>query len=210
MHTTLSQDIKALDEKLNGKIDTLLDEKLNGKIDTLGNRLDEKIDALGSRLDGKIDAVNANLGERITQLSDAVAGMRGLQKATLWLMGILGSLGTVGRSLHWFWAFARTHSASVRAGITCDARHAGSRLQSAPARPTWPAQSPVPGGRSPVTSRSRRGARVQSPRRSLRPATPPSTLSTHASNRNCPAIEARVAPSAMRKPISPLRSFTLR
>jgi hypothetical protein len=32
----------------------------------------------------------------------SVAGMRGLQKATLWMMGVLGSLGTVGKFLHWF------------------------------------------------------------------------------------------------------------
>jgi hypothetical protein len=48
-----------------------------------------------------IDAVDAKLSQQITQLSDAVASIRGLQKATIWLMWILGSPGTVGKILHW-------------------------------------------------------------------------------------------------------------
>jgi hypothetical protein len=31
-----------------------------------------------------------------------VAGMRGMQKAMLWVMSGLGSLGLVGKIFHWF------------------------------------------------------------------------------------------------------------
>jgi predicted nuclease with TOPRIM domain len=93
VHMTLSQDIKALDEKFDAKFATL-DTRLEGKF----GKLDAKYDSLND----KIDAVNADLGQRITQLSNSVASMRGLQKATLLLISILGSLGTVGKFLHWF------------------------------------------------------------------------------------------------------------
>jgi predicted nuclease with TOPRIM domain len=82
VQTELSRDIKALDEKLDKKI----------------GEVTAKVESVDERLSAKIDGVN----EKIMQLSNAVAGMRGLQKATLWMMGVLGSLGTVGKFLHWF------------------------------------------------------------------------------------------------------------
>lgn len=114
VQTTLSQDIKALDKKLDEKFETL-DRKigqnfetLDGKITAVDKKLDEKFDSLNTKIGSvdkslrdKIDAVNANLGEKITRLSNDVAGMRGLQKATIWLIGILGSLGIAGKLLHW-------------------------------------------------------------------------------------------------------------
>ena len=36
------------------------------------------------------------------KLSDDVADMRGMQKAMVWIVGGLGSLGFVGKVLHWF------------------------------------------------------------------------------------------------------------
>ena len=75
---------------------------LRDKIDALRDRMDEGFRAS----DAKIDSVNKSLGEKITKLSDDVAGMRGLQKAMLWVMGGVGSLATVlltvGKALHWF------------------------------------------------------------------------------------------------------------
>ena len=89
--------IDAVDAKLTQEI-RAVDRKLDQKCDSLNAKFDEKFDSLN----GKIDAVNANLGEKITQLSNAVAGLRGMQKTIVWLIGIFGSLGTVGKFLHWF------------------------------------------------------------------------------------------------------------
>ena len=88
--TKLTQEIRAVEKKL--------DEKIDEKFSTL----DAKIDKTFGTLDAKIDAINANLNEKIMQLSNAVAGLAGMQKATIWLIGIFGSLGTVGKILHWF------------------------------------------------------------------------------------------------------------
>ena len=62
---------------------------LRDKIDALRDRMDEGFRAS----DAKIDSVNKGLGDKITKLSDDVGGMRGLQKAMLWVMGGVGSLG---------------------------------------------------------------------------------------------------------------------
>jgi chromosome segregation ATPase len=53
--------------------------------------LRDKVDML----DRKVDAVDKNL-------SDKISGMLGMQKAMLWVMSGLGSLGIVGKILHWF------------------------------------------------------------------------------------------------------------
>ncbi len=97
VHASLNQKIEVVEAKLTQKIDAV-DTKLTQEIRAVDQKLDQKFDLLN----GKIDTVNASLGEKITQLSNAVAGMRGMQKAMLWLISILGSLGTVGKFLHWF------------------------------------------------------------------------------------------------------------
>ena len=95
------RELRADNKSIRDKIDAV-NAKLTRKIDAMDAKLTQKIDAVDMKLGEKIDAVDANLGEKITKLSNAVAGMRGLQKATLWMMGIFGSLGTVGKFLHWF------------------------------------------------------------------------------------------------------------
>jgi uncharacterized phage infection (PIP) family protein YhgE len=97
VHASLNQKIEVVEAKLTQKIDAV-DTKLTQEIRAVDKKFDQKFDSLNA----KIDAVNANLGEKITQLSNAVASMQGLQKATIWLIGIFGSLGTVGKFLHWF------------------------------------------------------------------------------------------------------------
>jgi predicted nucleic acid-binding Zn-ribbon protein len=104
VHTSMNQKIDAVDARLTQEI-RAVDKKLDQRFDSLNTKIDEKFDSLNGRIDtvnGKIDTVNANLGEKITQLSNAVAGMRGMQKTIVWLIGIFGSLGTVGKFLHWF------------------------------------------------------------------------------------------------------------
>jgi len=99
--TKLTQEIRAVEKKLDEKIDEKF-STLDAKIDKTFGTLDAKIDKTFGTLDAKIDAINANLNEKIMQLSNAVAGLAGMQKATIWLIGIFGSLGTVGKILHWF------------------------------------------------------------------------------------------------------------
>ena len=54
----------------------------------------------------KVDTLDKNLSDRITavdkNLSDKISGMLGMQKAMLWVMSGLGSLGIVGKIFHWF------------------------------------------------------------------------------------------------------------
>jgi chromosome segregation ATPase len=66
-------------------------KSLRDKVDTL----DKKIDAVDKNLSDRINAVDKNL-------SDKISGMLGMQKAMLWVMSGLGSLGIVGKILHWF------------------------------------------------------------------------------------------------------------
>jgi chromosome segregation ATPase len=73
-------------------------KSLRDKVDAL----DRKIDAVDKNLSDKINAVEGTLGDKISLLSESVAGMRGMQKAMLWVMSGLGSLGIVGKILHWF------------------------------------------------------------------------------------------------------------
>jgi uncharacterized coiled-coil DUF342 family protein len=115
----LRADHKGLRDKLDTVHTTLLD-----KIDTVQTTLRDRIDqshaslsagqaALRDRMDegfrasnAKIDSVSTTLNEKIAKLSDAVTGMRGLQKAMLWMIGGVGSLATIlitmGKALHWF------------------------------------------------------------------------------------------------------------
>lgn len=93
-----------LDRKIDAKFDTL-DKKIDERFGTLDRKIDEKFGALDKKietLDNKIDGVNTSLGEKITQLSNDVASMRGMQVATLWLISVLGSLGIVGKFMQWF------------------------------------------------------------------------------------------------------------
>lgn len=93
-----------LDRKIDAKFDTL-DKKIDERFGTLDRKIDEKFDTLDKKietLDNKIDGVNTSLGEKITQLSNDVASMRGMQVATLWLISVLGSLGIVGKFMQWF------------------------------------------------------------------------------------------------------------
>jgi DNA anti-recombination protein RmuC len=84
------------------------------------DRMDEGVRATNAKMDegfcaanAKIDSVNTKLSEKIealsqklTKVSDDVADMRGLQKATIWSIGGVGSLATIlitmGNALHWF------------------------------------------------------------------------------------------------------------
>jgi hypothetical protein len=77
-------------------------KSLNEKMDGINASLSAKIDGINVSLNGKIDAVSASLGDKISQLSNDVASMRGLQKATIWVMGGFGSLGIAGKIFHWF------------------------------------------------------------------------------------------------------------
>jgi uncharacterized phage infection (PIP) family protein YhgE len=79
---------ETMDQKfgvLNTKVDAI-DASLNGKIDGVSTSLNAKIDRVDASLSAKLDALNANLSDKISKLSDAVADMRGLQKAILWVM----------------------------------------------------------------------------------------------------------------------------
>jgi chromosome segregation ATPase len=96
----LRQEIKALDEKLNGKIDAL-DEKLTGRIDALDEKLTGRIDAQGEKQSGKIDA----LGDKLDKLTERVLEMQGNQKGLI-LFLTLSTLIVAGvaaaRQLNWF------------------------------------------------------------------------------------------------------------
>lgn len=45
---------------------------------------------------------HTRLSEKISRLSDDVADMRGMQRAMVWVVGGLGSLGFVGKIFRWF------------------------------------------------------------------------------------------------------------
>lgn len=108
VQATLNDKIDALGNRLDRKIDEkfdTLDKKIDERFGTLDRKIDEKFGALDKKietLDNKIDGVNTSLGEKITQLSNDVASMRGMQVATLWLISVLGSLGIVGKFMQWF------------------------------------------------------------------------------------------------------------
>jgi uncharacterized coiled-coil DUF342 family protein len=55
-------------------------------------------------LRNQVGALQTNLSDKISNLSNDVADMRGLQKAMIWVVGGLGSLGLVGKIFNWFWA----------------------------------------------------------------------------------------------------------
>jgi chromosome segregation ATPase len=93
------QEIKALDEKLTGKIDAQ-GEMLTGKIDAQGEMLNGKIDAQGEMLNGKIDA----LGDKLDKLSERVLEMQGNQKGLilfLTLSTLIFSGFAAARQLNW-------------------------------------------------------------------------------------------------------------
>jgi hypothetical protein len=50
----------------------------------------------------KVDVIHESLAGKIAKLSDDVASMRGMQKAMLWVMSGLGSLGLAGKIFRWF------------------------------------------------------------------------------------------------------------
>ena len=50
----------------------------------------------------KVDALDKSLSDKISLLSDSVSGLHGMQKAMLWVMSGLGSLGIAGKIFHWF------------------------------------------------------------------------------------------------------------
>ena len=64
--------------------------------------LRDKVDALDKNLSDKIDALDKSLSDKISLLSDSVTGLHGMQKAMLWVMSGLGSLGIAGKIFHWF------------------------------------------------------------------------------------------------------------
>ena len=88
----LRNEIKALDEKLNGKIDAL-DEKLSGKIDALDKRLSDKIDQKADKVDQKID----KLCDRITEIQ---ANQKGLI-LFITTTGLIVSGISIARTLNW-------------------------------------------------------------------------------------------------------------
>lgn len=53
-------------------------------------------------LRNQVGALQTNLSDKISNLSNDVADMRGLQKAMIWVVGGLGSLGLVGKIFNWF------------------------------------------------------------------------------------------------------------
>jgi chromosome segregation ATPase len=69
----LRKEMKALDEKLSGKIESL-DEKLSGKIEALDERLSSKIEAVDERLSGKIEALDEKLTGNIGALDKTLSG----------------------------------------------------------------------------------------------------------------------------------------
>jgi uncharacterized coiled-coil DUF342 family protein len=78
---------------------------LRDKIDQVREKVDQvrdRIDQLRDKMDDGFRASDA----KITKLTEAIAGMRGLQMALLWIVGGVGSLATVlitvGKALHWF------------------------------------------------------------------------------------------------------------
>lgn len=99
----LSGKIDALDEKLNGKIDTL-DERLNGKIDALDEKLNDKIDALEKKLDGKIDALGSRLSEKTDHLADQFRKLQGSMDGLKWFISSLALIVSgisIAHSLSW-------------------------------------------------------------------------------------------------------------
>ena len=64
--------------------------------------LRQRVEAVNESLTNEIKTVNTSLSDKISKLSDDLAEMRGMQKAMLWVVSGLGSLGFVGKLLHWF------------------------------------------------------------------------------------------------------------
>ena len=66
-----ADELKAGQDELNGKIDTVRDE-LNGKIDGVRDELNGKIDGVRVELNGKIDAVRVELSIKMDNMRDEI------------------------------------------------------------------------------------------------------------------------------------------
>ena len=117
-HSTLSEKIHTVHIVLRDRIDAF-SKDLNARIDSvgkdLGARIDttnEKIDAVSKNLGARIDAVSKDLSARIDALSEkidknttAIADLRGMLKALVWVLGSAGSAAAIvniGKAFHWF------------------------------------------------------------------------------------------------------------
>jgi hypothetical protein len=77
-------------------------DSLRQRVETINESLSQSIAAVNTSLSAKIDSMNTRLSDKISKLSDDVAEMRGMQKAMLWVVSGLGSLGFIGKIFHWF------------------------------------------------------------------------------------------------------------
>ncbi len=77
-------------------------KSLRDKLDALDQKLSDKVTALDQKLSDKVTALDHKLSDKILQLSDSVSSLHGMQKAILWVISGFGSLGLVGKILHWF------------------------------------------------------------------------------------------------------------
>jgi DNA anti-recombination protein RmuC len=115
---TLRDKIDANYSSLDNKIDAMravLDEtreSLDRKIDATRDSLDKRIDAtresLESKfdsLDKKIDATTGELRADVKAIQTSVSDLKAMVKAILWLLGVMGTLASVGlpiaKTLDW-------------------------------------------------------------------------------------------------------------
>ena len=125
LDTNVDQVREGLEAKIGG-LDTKVDqvrEGLEAKIDSLDAKLEAKTGALNAKidqfreaLDTKIDKNHAEMNSGFAKVADELskmradmAGLRGMQKAMLWVMGGTGGVvalavgvATLGKMLHWF------------------------------------------------------------------------------------------------------------
>jgi hypothetical protein len=98
---SLRDRIEAIHITLRAKIDAV-HATLLGRLDATNN----KVDNVHTTLRDKMDRNHAELNDKLGKLTEAVASMRGLQIATIWVLGGVGTVATivtaVGKALRWF------------------------------------------------------------------------------------------------------------
>ena len=107
-HLTLSSKIEAVNASLTARMDGA-NASLTTKMDQGFASCNSKIDGVNASLTAKIDGVSASLTTKFEALTEGIAGLRSMQKAMLWVFGVVGSLVaiagtllTIGKTLRWF------------------------------------------------------------------------------------------------------------
>jgi DNA anti-recombination protein RmuC len=111
VHHVLRDKIEALGKDLNARLDTTnaridaVSKSLSDRIDAVSENLNDKIDTVNKDLGTRIDAVSKSLGEKIDKNTVAIADMRGMLKAMVWVVGSAASAAAIvniGKAFHWF------------------------------------------------------------------------------------------------------------